>query len=115
LDQLFARVTQFDIDTLVVSMDAAIAQFADQVLPTLRSQHGFQGVVVLKNEEGRGVLVSFWADKASADASIESGFYDEQARKFLTVYRQPPGRAHYEVSIMEGSAGAAVANGSRVP
>jgi heme-degrading monooxygenase HmoA len=100
---MFARVTEFEIDTLVLPMDAAVARFVEQVLPALRSQDGFRGVCVLQNDEGRGLLVSFWADSASAEASIESGFYDEQARKFLTLYRRPPGRQHYAVSVLEGS------------
>jgi heme-degrading monooxygenase HmoA len=100
---MYARVTQFDIDTLVISMDGALARFRDQVLPVLRTQPGFQGVCVLQNDEGRGLLLSFWDNEAAAAASIESGFYDEQAAKFVTLYRQPPGRDHYEVSILEGA------------
>jgi heme-degrading monooxygenase HmoA len=106
---MFARVTQFDIDTIALSMERAIARFNEQILPILRVQPGFEGVCVLENDEGRGLLVSFWESEQAATASIESGFYDEQSAKFLTFYRQPPGRGHYRVSVLEGSAAEALA------
>jgi heme-degrading monooxygenase HmoA len=95
-------VTQFDIDTLTISMERALERFKAQVLPALREQRGYRGLIVLQNEEGRGMLLSFWDNEAAARAGIESGYYDEQVRKFVTVYRQPPGRDHYEVTVVEG-------------
>jgi heme-degrading monooxygenase HmoA len=99
---VFARVTQFDIDTLTISMDRALERFKAQVLPALRAQPGYRGLIVLQNEEGRGMLVSFWESEAAAQAGVASGYYDEQVRKFVTIYRQPPGRDHYEVTVVEG-------------
>jgi hypothetical protein len=32
---------------------------------------------------------------------VESGYYDEQVAKFVTVYRTPPGREHYEVVLAD--------------
>jgi heme-degrading monooxygenase HmoA len=98
---MHARVTSFDIDTVAISMPRAIQRFADQVLPSLREQPGYRGVCVLDNDEGRGLLVSFWESEEAASSSVMSGFYDEQASKFLTVYRQPPGREHYEVGLLD--------------
>jgi hypothetical protein len=55
------------------------------------------------------VALELWESEQAATATIESGFYDEQSAKFLTVYRQPPGRGQYRVSVLEGSAAAALA------
>jgi heme-degrading monooxygenase HmoA len=105
---MHARVTQFDIDTLVISMDRALARFKELVLPVLRQQPGFEGLVVLQNEEGRGILVSFWDSEEAASAGLASGYYDEQVSKFVTLYRQPPGREHFAVTVLEGAPAAAL-------
>ena len=54
------------------------------------------GVVLLGIEVG---LRFFRA----ADAGLEGGrsFYSEQLEKFVTIYRSPPGREHYEVVIAD--------------
>ena len=98
---MHARVTRFDIDTVSISMASAVARFEEQVLPVLRAQPGYLGMVVLDNVEGAGLLVSFWACEADANAALASGFYEEQVRKFVTFYRQPPGREQFEVAVLE--------------
>jgi hypothetical protein len=57
--------------------------------------------MVLQTPEGRGMLLSFWDSEASADATLERGFYDEQVSQILMFLRQPPGREHYEVVLHE--------------
>jgi heme-degrading monooxygenase HmoA len=106
---VYARVTQFEIDTLTISMDKALARFREMVLPAVAAQPGYQGVLVMQNAEGRGLLVSFWDSEASAAAGVSSGYYDEQVAKFLTFYRQPPGRDHFEVTVFEGAAATSLA------
>ena len=105
---MYARVTQFDIDPLAMSMPRAIARFNEQILPELREQAGYSGVSVLYNEEGRGLLISYWESEAAAGAALASGFYDEQVRKFVTFYRQQPGREQYQVGVFEAPAPAAL-------
>jgi heme-degrading monooxygenase HmoA len=91
----------FEIDTVRISLAEALERFRAVVLPRLRQQPGFQGVRVMHNPDGRGLLVSLWETEAAAQATIESGFYDEQVAEFVTVMRQPPGRDHYEVVYTE--------------
>lgn len=98
---MFARVTQFEIDTLRINLDDALERFRDMILPALRNQPGYQGVSVMRNTEGQGLLISFWDSEASARAGTESRFYDEQVGKFLTFYKQPPGREDYELVFTE--------------
>lgn len=101
---MIARVTQFDIDTVAISRAHAIDRFARHVLPALTAQPAYRGVCVMNNEEGRGLLISYWDSEHDAEAGIQSGFYDAQVQKFLTVYRQSPSREQYEVSIFEAPA-----------
>jgi heme-degrading monooxygenase HmoA len=102
---MFARVTQFDIDTVRISMAEATARFAADVAPEMRKQPGYRGAYVLHTPEGRGLLVTLWETEADAAAGIASGYYAEQLGKFVTLYRSPPGREHYEVAFAEVAAG----------
>lgn len=99
---MYARVTQFEIDTVRVSLDEALERFREAVLPEVRKQPGYAGLYVLRTPEGKGVLLSLWETEEAAQAGVESGYYDEQVAKFLLLTRQPPGRDHYEVVLAEG-------------
>jgi heme-degrading monooxygenase HmoA len=98
---MYARTTLFELDTVRMTLDDALAHFNATVLPALRQQPGYAGISVLATPEGRGMLVSLWETEAAAAAAVESGFYDEQVAKFLTLLRQPPGRDHYRVLFHE--------------
>lgn len=98
---MFARVTQFDVDTLEISLDAALERFKETIVPALHAQPGYQGASLMRTSEGRGLLITYWSTQEAAQAGIESGFYQRQIAQFLTFYRQPPGREHYEVVFTE--------------
>lgn len=98
---MHARVTQFEIDTLRISLSDAIQLFNERVLPRLRAHPECDGVMALTTPEGKGMLLSFWETSEAADEAIKSGFYDEQVAEFTMFLRQPPGREHYEVVLQE--------------
>ncbi len=98
---MIARVTLFDIDTMRMSVDAAVEQFKEQVMPELRKQAGYEGIYVLTTPEGQGLLISLWSSAEAEEATFASGYYAEQVQKFLSLYRSPPGRQHYEISFAE--------------
>ncbi|MCC6382733.1 MAG: hypothetical protein IT304_09495 [Dehalococcoidia bacterium] len=98
---MYARVTQFDVDTVAISVEAALLRFKDLVLPELRRQPGYEGALLLRTPEGKGLLLTYWSSESAARATVESGFYAAQIGKFLTFYRQPPGREHYEVVLRD--------------
>ena len=98
---MYARVTQFDIDTVRIDMDAALDRFKDLILPALRRQAGYRGVYALHTEEGEGLLISLWDSSEAASAGLASGFYDEQISKFVSFYKEPPGRQQYLVAFDE--------------
>lgn len=99
---MYARVTLFEIDTLRISLDDALERFKQAVLPEVRKLAGYRGVYVMRTPEGKGLIMSLWADAAAARAGIASGFYDRQVESFMSVFRSPPGRDHYEVVVAEG-------------
>jgi hypothetical protein len=110
---MYARATLFEIDTVRISLDRALALFSERVLPRLRAHPNCQGVLAMDTPEGKGMLLTFWDSAEAADASVGSGFYDEQVAEFTMVLRQPPGREHYEVVLQElGDAFAAKRSGA---
>jgi hypothetical protein len=98
---MYARVTQLEMDTLRISVDQAEDLFRQYVLPELRRQPGYQGVIVLSTPEGKGLLVSFWASAEEADARSAEGFYAEQLERYFTLFRSPPGRERYRLAFAE--------------
>ncbi len=102
---MFARVTIFDIDTLRISVDDALELFKKLVVPEAKKLDGYKGMYVIRTPEGKGLIVSFWTTKEAAMGGVSSGYYDEQVKKFVTFYRSPPGREHYEVVYAEPPGG----------
>jgi heme-degrading monooxygenase HmoA len=98
---MFARLTLFEIDILRISLDAALEQFEELVVPAARKREGYKGMYVMRTPEGKGLIMSLWASEEAAVAGVESGYYDEQVAKFVTVFRMPSGREHYEVVFSE--------------
>jgi heme-degrading monooxygenase HmoA len=98
---MYARTTLFEIDTLRISVDAALEQFKASIVPEMRKQAGYVGVYVMSTPEGKGLIMTLWASKEAAEAGVESGYYDEQVAKFVAMFRAPAGRDHYEVMYIE--------------
>jgi hypothetical protein len=96
---MYARVTLLEIDTLRTTIPAAVELFEERVLPGLREQDGYGGVVVLANPDGTAMLVSVWEDEEAARAS--AGFASGALEEFVTMFRSPPGREGYEVVLAE--------------
>ena len=97
---MYARATLVEIDTLRTTVADAKALFEENVLPELRFQPGYRGVVVLASPEGKGVLMTFWETEAEAEA--ETAFYEAKIAEYLTLFRAPPGREAYEVELIDG-------------
>lgn len=98
---MVARVTLAEVDAVRMSMASALELYRTSVLPALHAQDGYEGCYVLTTAEGKALVVTFWADEDAADAGVGSGRYDEQVEKFVTIFRSPPGRETYDVSIAD--------------
>lgn len=100
---MHSRVTLLEVDTLRHDIDAAVESFNAEVLPRLQELDGYEGVVVMVNPEGPGMIVSFWRDAESMEAA--SGFATGAVERFATLFRSPPGREHYEVRLIDAPTG----------
>jgi hypothetical protein len=98
---VYARATQLEIDCIRMSMTDAVDMFERQVVPALREQPGYVGVVVLTTPEGKAMLVSLW--KTEEQARTESPFYSGELAKYVALFRSPPGREAYEVALVDGA------------
>lgn len=98
---MYARATQFEIDTLRIGLDEALDRFKEMILPALHAQPGYKGLYVMETPEGRGILLSLWETQEAARAGVDSGYYDEQVSKFVMFTRQTPGLESYEVVYSE--------------
>lgn len=96
---MYSRVTLLDIDTLRVEVDDVLERFENDVMPRVREVPGYEGVVVMLTPEGRGMIVSFWESEAAVEAS--AGLAASLVEEFVTIYRSPAGREHYEVVYVE--------------
>jgi heme-degrading monooxygenase HmoA len=76
-------------------VDGAVALYRDRVMPGLRDEDGFEGAVVLATPEGKGLIVTFWETEEGAQDA--SGFAGAELERYMTMFRAPPGREHYEV------------------
>ena len=95
---MYSRVTLLEIDTMRTSVDEALALFTDEVLPQLREQAGYEGVLVLATEEGKGLLLSLWATEEDAQGGA---FYPGVLERYLTLFSAPPGRERYQVAFAD--------------
>jgi len=96
---MYSRVTLVEIDTVRLGVDEAAEIFKEHVLPGLREQDGYEGVLVLATPEGKGMIISLWeSEEASAAAA---GFAAGELERFMALFRSPPGREHYEVVFGE--------------
>ena len=96
---MYSRVTLLDVDTIRTDVDEVLEQFKDGVMPRVREVPGYEGVVVMLTPEGKGMIVSFWESEEAADAS--AGLAASLVEEFVTIYRSPAGREHYEVVYVE--------------
>jgi len=96
---MYSRVTLLDVDTMRTDVDDVLEQFKDDVMPRVREVPGYEGVVVMLTPEGKGMIVSFWESEEAAKAS--AGLAAALVEEFVTIYRSPAGREHYEVVYVE--------------
>jgi hypothetical protein len=98
---MYARVTLLEIDVMRTGMGAAVARFREEVLPDLRHQEGYRGVLVLTTPEGKAAIMSLWDTAAQADVRGGAGFYPDTLARFVTLFAAPPGREQYEVAVAD--------------
>lgn len=96
---MYSRVTLLEIDTLRTTVDEAVELFETRVLPDLREQDGYEGIVVLANPDGKALLLSIWETEEAAAASAR--FAHDALEHFVTLFRAPAGREQYELRLAD--------------
>src|SRR5262245_41736727 len=96
---MYSRVTLLEIDTLRTTVNEAVDLFRIEVLPALREEDGYEGVIVLANPDGKAMLISVWETEEDAMASAE--FARGALEQFVTLFRSAPGREQYAVRFAD--------------
>ena len=96
---MFARVTLLEVDLVRTDIDAVLDLYREHVLPEVQAQPGYEGMFVLVNPEGQGLLMSLWSDEESLEATMPIA--SAAVERFMTVFRAPPGRERYEVRLAD--------------
>jgi heme-degrading monooxygenase HmoA len=98
---MHARVatTQYSPDKL----DEAIQIYRESILPQLRQQPGFKGVMAVVNRStGKGISLSLWQTEADAEASgAGSSYLQTQLAKMASLLAAAPSIETYEVVVQE--------------
>ena len=97
---MFSRVTI--VQTKEDKVDEAIKIYKDNVVPAAKSQKGYKGAYLLTDREtGKGISITIWDTEEDAVANEQSGYYQEQLGKFKDIFKAPPVREGYEVSVQD--------------
>lgn len=97
---MYARVITVLVD--VYRMDRAIEIYEEDVLPAIKMREGGVGAMLLVDRSsGRGVSISLWEDKEALLAAQESGFMQDQIRKFTAMLIGTPDVEALEVAIKD--------------
>jgi hypothetical protein len=96
---MYSRVTLLEIDTVRISLEDAVGLFEQEVLPGLRAQEGYEGVLVLATPEGRGMIVTIWASEEAAADPV--GFAAGALQDYMMLFKSAPGREYYRVALAE--------------
>jgi hypothetical protein len=95
---VYARVTTLEIDTVRVGVEEALGRYREQFVPQLQQQPGYAGVIAFATPEGKGLVITLWdSEQAALGTEGEEGLYSEVISSFMTVFKAPPGRDHYEL------------------
>jgi hypothetical protein len=96
---MYSRVTLLEIDTMRVDVSEAVELFRAAVQPGLAALPGYEGSTVLATPEGKGMILSYWATEADAQAAAR--FATGELERYVTLFKSPPGREQYEVAFAD--------------
>ena len=94
---MYARVTNIRFSP---EMGAEVSGVARGLGPILGRQRGFEGFQVLTDPKaGEGIIVSFWATEAEAEASESGDAYTGQVSMMSSYLYEPLAPKTYEVDV----------------
>jgi heme-degrading monooxygenase HmoA len=83
-------------------IDEAARLFAEDVVPSCRSQAGYRGAYFLVERKlGECLPVTLWETEADMLATEENQFFQTQLAKFLGFFRHALIRESFEVAVVD--------------
>jgi heme-degrading monooxygenase HmoA len=84
-------------------VDEATQIYRESILPEMRQQAGFQGVIALLDRStDKGISITLWQTEADAQASgAGSAFLQAQIAKVASLFAAAPIVETYEVAVQE--------------
>ena len=71
----------------------------ESVVPVAQDQDGFVCCFFLVSEQAdEGIAVTLWDSKENAVAGEQSGYYQDQVKKFAAFLAAPPERKYYNLN-----------------
>lgn len=98
---MYARVTLVEVDTVRSSLEHALGLYTEQVVPLLREQEGYQGVICMDTPEGKALVITLWETAEQAETEAEGGLYSDVLARFVTLFKVPPGRGSYRIAYAD--------------
>ena len=95
---MHARVTM--VQSQRGQQDELVRIYQESVVPAAQRQEGFKAALLLTDPHSdKAISITMWESEAAMVACETSGYYQEQIRKFGTLFTAQPNREHYEVSV----------------
>ena len=98
---MHARVTT--ISGSPEQADKGIANFRDNVIPTIKEMGGHGGVLLIDRASGKAMAITLWEDEAAMRASEESANELRRAASDELGAAEQPHVERYEVAVFEKS------------
>src|SRR4030088_2479726 len=94
-EPMFARLTELQF--LPEMADDGFRVVRDSIVPTIKEQRGFQGLLLLRDSNtGSASVLSLWESESDMDATA-TGNYLVQIAKVSLLISGPPTRRIYEL------------------
>jgi hypothetical protein len=95
---MYARVITVLVD--VYRVDTAIKIYEESVAPAVKLREGGVGALLLVDRSsGRGISITLWENKERLIEAQESGFMQEQIKKFTSMLIGTPDIEALEVMV----------------
>ena len=95
---MYARVTTFQIEP--AKLDEALEVSRSSILPAMKQQQGFKGVLTLLDRQtGKATSITLWDTEADLKAGESGGYYQQQVSKLASFVAAPPAREAYEATL----------------
>ena len=95
---MYARVTTFQIEP--AKLDEALEVSRSSILPTMKQQQGFKGVLTLLDRQtGKATSITLWETESDLKAGESNGYYQQQVSKLASFVAAQPARESYEATL----------------